>query len=347
MLGFAIYLLVRFRVDVPRWFWLILLYLLAPLISLFLYGHDWHRGLWVWSQLALTVLSTLVVSLVGSDLLATDGRVVKILFGMWFTALSAYILRAGYFLVMGDFNPAAQVNGLHVSALFPLAVVLAYGRVPRALGYGVLTMAVLMIGDSRTEILMLLFSVSCILSFYFRRVLWLIVLFPVAVFLSIIYGFVERGFLLDFSGGLFDQLNFISSQRLTLWRMAFDHPPENVLMGVGVGQSPHYFKLFGYSYLSFHNAFLETWYDGGWLWLGLLLGGVFMFTRKLFSQYRYLTGEGRWTYSCYFGALGASIVACFLDRGYSTALFNVLMFYCLIVLYKYGEIHVRAPANPA
>lgn len=342
LLCFAAYLLSRTRAQFPAWLWVVPAYLAVLIGSLFLYGIDKSEGAETWIRLALAILSTLIISVSLSADHSFDSRAGKILFLMSALALFAYAVRAGYFMLGDSFMPANQLNGLHVAALFPLGLIATRGKLTFVLAYAAVTLAILSIGDSRTEILMLLIGLAATLMFHQFRIAWLIAIVPAMFIVALIYGFFFRNYDKLFSSEWFGLLNSLSSERLTLWLMAIEHPPSNTLIGAGSGQSSFVFQAFDYAHASFHNAFIETWYDGGWIALALLLYAIFRFVKPLPSLYRNLSGQDRWIYSCHFGALLATLTACLLDRGYSTALFNVFMFYCLVVLWRQGGSNAHA-----
>lgn len=349
LLCFAVYLLLKTRISLPRWLGLPAAFLGVLAGSLFWYGIDLQKGAEVWLMLALSLFSALAVTLAADTLRIHDGLVARGLFLLSGLALFAYLLRAGYYMAGESFNPAFQLNGLHLAALLPLGLIALRARLQLVLGYAALNLAALLIGDSRTEIMMLLLGVAASLLFQYRRIGWMLLGIPATFGAVLAYGYALRGYGNLFGGDIHSLLNDLSSHRWVLWQMALDHPPANPLFGAGSGQSPFYFARYGYEHLSFHNAFIEVWFDGGWIGLLLLLLAIVLPLRKLPLQYRQLGGQARWAYACFFGAIVASLVACLLDRGYSTTLFNVFLFYCLVVLWRQPEghaDHLEARAKP-
>lgn len=346
LLCFAVYLMLKVRIARPRWLWLPGAFLAVLAGSLTLNGVDRPQGADVLLRLTLSLGAALTVTLAASELRIVDRGVARGLFLFSGLALLTYLLRAGYYMAGDSFNPAFQLNGLHLAALLPLGLIALRAQLPLVLGYTALNLAALLIGDSRTEILMLLLGVAAALSFQHRNLGWLLLGIPAALFAVLAYGFILRGdhhLYQQLSGGTLNSLfDTLSSHRWQLWQMALEHPPANPLIGAGAGQSPWYFAHYGYSHLSFHNALFEAWFDGGWIGLLLLLGAIALPLHNLPLQYRELDGQTRWAYACYFGACVACLVAGLLDRGYSTTLFSVFLFHCLAVLWRHA-----APRNAA
>lgn len=334
---FAIYYLWLKRCAIPSWSWVLVLYLLAPLPGLFYYGVHVAEGFWSWGRFVLTVCSVFFLSLCLNEKVIEDSRARKVFGFIFFLTLVYYGASAAFFFSMGGYKPAVQISGLHVAALFSLGLIVTDGGFRRVVFIAVIALVVLSVGDSRSEIMVLLASCFATLAYFYRRIIWIVAGIPAAFLLAFLYGAAWRNYSQLFSADWNFLLNGLTGKRFELWELCFVHPPNNMLTGVGFGQSAHYFRQFGYVTHSFHNAFLETWYDGGWLWLSALCLLVWVLIKSVVHNYYLLVGQQRWVYSCFFGGLFASVVACSTDRGYITQLFSVFLFYCLFILRVYDR----------
>lgn len=346
MLGYVLYLLGRVRIVWPRRLWPWPAFMAVFAATTLVHSLDLVHGLEYWLRLSLALAGALIAGFAARSEDMVAGPAARALTGLLAAALAAYILRAVYFASSGDFRPAFQLNGLHLAALVPLGLIALRRRPVLMAALVVLGLGALLAGNSRTELWMLLAGLAAMALFQVRQLVWLPVALSLAFLVAIAYGLGVR----EGSGGdpvsVLAWLDTLSSNRWSLWRLAFDHPPANVWLGVGCGQSSHYFLMHQFPMLSFHNVWLEIWYDSGWVGLGLLLLGLARLPTGFLVRYRGLTGQERWAYAAWFGAAVAAACATLVDRGYMTALFNVFLVHCLVVLHRF-PVNSSEPASQA
>jgi len=310
-------------------------YLSAMALSLLLYGIDTADGFRELLKLSLVTIATLYAT---QAVVERPESVRGMTLALFIIALSApldYLARLIHHYMTSEYQMIALLNGLHVAALAPLGLA-HLGRKPVHQGLWIaMITALLAIGTSRSEMLMIFAGFLSVYAFHHRHILWLLIAIPVAIIAALGYGVWVRPHTLIDAADLYAFLDNLSSYRLQLWGLAKDHPPENLWIGVGMAQSPHYFHSHNYPYDSFHNAFLGIWYEGGWIGLALVVLAYGLMFGRIGTRYRELDGEGRWIYACLFGSAVASLCASMVDRGHTSILFSNFLLYCGLMLYWY------------
>lgn len=330
----------RRRPPVPAWLFLGGLAALA--ISLVLYGIDLGGGGREMLKLTLVMMATIYATAAVAERPQSVHDMSLALFLLALSAPANYLGRLIYYYLTGQYEIITLINGLHVAALAPLGLVFLGNKRGYQALWIVLVTAMLCIGTSRTEILMIVAGFLSVYAFQSRHLAWLALAVPVAVIAAVGYGIWVRPNTLLEHADLYTFLNNLSSERLQLWELAVDHPPQNPWLGVGGAQSPHYFHLYHYPHDSFHNAFMDIWYEGGWIGFAFITAGYGILLSRLGDNYRRLAGEERWIYACLFGSAVASFCASMLDRGHTSVLFSSFLLYCCLMLYFYRP---RQPAE--
>ena len=310
-------------------------FILTSGASLIFFGIDKPHGIERWLIYVLATLSTFYATL---TLLNKQIDVTTISLWLAIIAIGTAATQTGkllLFLLNDGVNIASNFSTHNLSALAPLALsyfILNWWKQAAWMG---LIITLLALGDSRTEALMALAAFATVYLFHYRKFFLFPLLLPVFFVITVVYGFAMRPDTLDLQANILELANGLSSRRIELWMIAFEHPPEITSIGAGFAQSRFHFLQHDYFLSAFHNAFLEMWFDGGWLGLGLYLVGFLLLATSIFQGYRKLTGDTRWLFSCFVGALVATIISGMLDRSYTSPLFNVFLPYCLIILYLF------------
>jgi len=199
-----------------------------------------------------------------------------------------------------------------------------------------LALILLFLADSRTEIMMLIVAYAVIFAFGFKR-LSVLLITPVFVVLIMLLTsiFLERE-PVSFQGGLKEGIYKLSTNRMDIWERAITNPPENQLLGSGINNTLAYLPENKFKD-ALHNAFLEIWYETGFLGLGLWLLLFIMLLKNIHKVYRSAEGEQRVLYSAYLGSFVAVVVAGLLDKGYGSIYFEFFIFYLGAMLYIMGS----------
>jgi O-antigen ligase len=202
----------------------------------------------------------------------------------------------------------------------------------------ILITALLVFADSRTEVLMLLMVHLLIAVFYFRKSL--LILFVPILFLVVVMFFslfLQHGEV-DPDSDIKDMIYTLSSNRIEIWERSVTNPPPNQLLGVGIDNTAAYLpKKKNRHGSALHNAYLEMWYENGFLWLGLWLGLFIYLLKNIRTVYTQAEGKHRAVYAAFLGSFVAVLTAGMLDKGYLSIYFTFFIFYLGAMLYRLGE----------
>ena len=222
---------------------------------------------------------------------------------------------------------------------------------------GVLFIYLVILADSRTEILMSLVLLVTMTIFHVRN-WWILLLVPICLLLLIgnyhsALTFSAHKFQIESDAthnqaynaaqaevydqqGITGVLAIHSNNRIAIWSRTIENPPANLLFGAGINNTMAYLPENDYG-SALHNAYLEIWYETGFLGLGLWLLLFIVLLQRLFKAYRYAKGEHRMVYSTFLASFFAVLVAGMLDKGYMSIYFNFFIFYLGGMLYILGE----------
>lgn len=96
-----------------------------------------------------------------------------------------------------------------------------------------------------------------------------------------------------------DRIDTLSSTRTAMWRNALANPPENIWIGVGIGNAASSSKVFSVviqqkeqrASKHLHNFLLDCWYETGVIGLGALLIWLGILLHRALSTWRHSLGE--------------------------------------------------------
>jgi len=200
---------------------------------------------------------------------------------MLWMAISGGIASIWFFLKLVHLYSIHAVIAISIKGLIPafmMPFVLFWvsrrfsTRVAYAVGAGFVFLLVsgLLLADSNTEVLVAAATLSVYFLFSVKRRRLIVVGGMLLGLLAIVAEIVPK---MDQLEGLtlIEALDVISSHRLDIWRRAFEFPPENQWIGVGLRNTPHYTAITDSGAKSIHNFILATWYETGWLGASALL----------------------------------------------------------------------------
>ncbi len=315
--------------------WLFGVLLLLFSISVF-YPDFSLRSLKYWALCALSGL--VIVFTVGTASKNTDKINYYLLAWVPVALLFGLAVELGYFYFwLAEFHPATQVNGMVLAALAPL--VLLSTKEPRKLQwllhllFFVAAALLLILADSRTEILMLIVSYGLFFTLYYRKIFALILILPSAILVTVVAdSYLYDATILTFSGDWYHWLDRLSSTRLSIWSEALSHPPDHYFIGVGPSRAMEF--LNGVNYVKhLHNLLVEIWFETGVLGLIAYLSLLYALLSGMPLAYRSLAGVERWVYSVFLAAGAAAFIGAMLDKGYLHPLTRYYMLFCFTVLY--------------
>ncbi len=259
----------------------------------------------------------------------------KALFALIVFSLGLFAVTLATCLLNNECIPGEKVHGMTTAVLLPLLIIpLYYYKNDKwfvyFLGAAFLCFFLLSFAESRTELLMVLFSVVVMLVFYYKKIhfIWLL---PLSfVFVLFVGLFTGRDSLLNASN-LYEMIYLASTNRLFIFEFAILNPPENIFWGSGINNTMAYLPENPLN-SAFHNAFLEIWYETGFIGLILWMALIFYSLRTVLSKYKDSNAQERILYTAFLGSLVAVLVAGLFDKGYMSSYYKFYIFYIVAVL---------------
>ncbi len=203
--------------------------------------------------------------------------------------------------------------------------------------FSVFPLILVAFGDSRTELLMFLIMMMVVNIFYYRKFVVLsVVIFLSPILVIFLTSFVVVSHQIVQSEDFFATLNQVSSSRLVIWTRAISSNPDNIIFGSGIDNTMTFLpkNIHG---SALHNAYLEIWYETGFL--GLLLWCLLIGYLIKHIKFMYLADDckNRDIYSLFFAGFCAILVAGFFDKGYMSIYFTFYIYYFAVLLFVFGR----------
>ena len=317
-----------------------LLWLYAAMVSIFLLStvaamhpaealHTWFR----WAAYTFTLPVTLVVM---TQQAFDDKRTIH-----WFGSAALLAMVAFLILLAVDSwrgKPiATSVNGMSMAYLMPFllfwmrehsAVIASRWLIPLVAGTAVVG---LLFADSSAELLVIgtgLLVMMAMMSRIGKQVLWI-----GSLMLVLVLGFELLPKLSNLHGsGLMELLDIWTSYRASIWLGAFQYPPENIWLGVGMGHAQYYEPFLSIPVKGFHNFLLDAWHETGVLGLSALLALLTYIGGLIVMRLRSATIELRRRAAPWVASIVAILVAASLDHSYGSVSFALIMMFELAVV---------------
>ena len=133
------------------------------------------------------------------------------------------------------------------------------------------------------------------------------------------------------------------SNRELIWQMAFSEIARSPLLGQGIGAAEWVVRS------SFHNAYLEIWFNAGFLGLALFVASQAYFFLRVRYLNRILTDpEGKSILALALGYMMGFVVVCLVESvGAGASNLNVILYLYLGVLVSGGALFEVASPSPA
>lgn len=231
----------------------------------------------------------------------------------------------------GDgFSPAHDVNGMVAAVLLPWLLLSSFKYKWWVLS-GIF--GLLLVSDSRTEVLSVLAAVAVYFAVRERRIGLLLISLPLALLFAISVDAIISGRALE-GGSTYELLNRLSSQRLAIWNQVVEHSPDISWLGSGV------YSSVGAEFIPkvrhFHNAFLELWFEvgpiGGVIFL-LMLGHLGVLAG---NRYRMVSGENLHVLATLGAVFVSVVVVLFLDKAMHSVFGRFYLFYVMGLFYLWS-----------
>jgi len=232
---------------------------------------------------------------------------------------------------------ARSINGMSMAYLMPFLVYwiqdMKTATASRWLMPLVICVAVvgLLFANSSTELLVIgtgLMVMMALMSQLGRRVFWVaLLLLPMVLLIELLPKWSELQ-----GSDLMHMLDVWTSYRASIWVGAFQYPPENAWLGVGMGHAQYYEPFLTVPVKGFHNFLLDVWHETGVLGLAVLLTLLGYLIGTLLLRLRVVSAELRRRAAPWVASIAAILVAASLDHSYGSVSFALIMLFELAVL---------------
>lgn len=150
--------------------------------------------------------------------------------------------------------------------------------------------------------------------------------------------------------GLWARLDAFTSLRTQLWRQALTHPPENLWIGVGIGNAQHVAEVMtigdGARMRGLHNFLFDVWYETGLLGLTALCALIGYVYLRVYRAWPTMPAERRPLTGTFMAASLGVLATALLSFSYTSRYFAPHLFLCLgVLVYLSGHQSAGADDN--
>lgn len=150
--------------------------------------------------------------------------------------------------------------------------------------------------------------------------------------------------------GLWARLDAFTSLRTQLWRQALTHPPENLWIGVGIGNAQHVAEVMtigdGARMRGLHNFLFDVWYETGLLGLTALCALIGYVYLRVYRAWSTMPAERRALTGTFTAASLGVLATALLSFSYTSRYFAPHLFLCLgVLVYLSGHQSAGADDN--
>lgn len=251
-------------------------------------------------------------------------------------ALAIFLYRLSVGLWKGE---PFTINSMALAYQFPFLLAWLLWRGGLALPVRALFIALAALGmvglflaDSSTEVLAALVGALVLVAVRSGTGKWVLVGIVLLVSLVLAVELLPKLAQLQLSD--WEQLlDTWSSRRTTMWLRALENPPENLWLGVGMGNGQFAWPVSSVGVKGFHNFLFDAWYETGLLGLAALLLFLLMLAGPVVAALRTATDAVRRQSAPWQASVAAILVAASLDHSYASVSFAMLMMFEAAVLW--------------
>lgn len=291
--------------------------------------HTWFR----WSAYTVALPVTLAVL---AQQAFDDKRTIR-----WFGSASLLAMLAFLiFLAIDSWQGkeiARSVNGMSMAYLIPFlilwmqdsrAVITSGWLMPLVVCAAIVG---LLLADSSTELLVIgtgLLVMLALSSRWGKRVFWAgVLLLPSVLLIELLPKLASVN-----GHDLMESLDIWSSYRASIWLGAFQYPPQNIWLGVGMGHAQYYEPFLSIPVKGFHNFVLDVWHETGVLGLSTLLALLAYVGSLIVMRLRSVPTDLRQRAAPWVASIVAILIAASLDHSYGSVSFALIMMFEFAVL---------------
>lgn len=332
--------------------------LMAAFLLALPWAVDAGGGLKTWATFLFFSLSgplTLLALRENGGDVARLARLLGLLAGVFVVTLYLHLAHVSS---LPDYSPTLHLKEDNLPFVFPFLALWLWWRLPqrwRVWGITVAALAVLaylLAAKGRAALLGWLVSMVATMLLVWRlpwrgALVGLLALIALALLFSgetLLQGALHQD-------GLWARLDAFTSLRTQLWRQALAHPPENLWIGVGIGNAQYYAEVMtigdGARMRGLHNFLFDVWYETGLLGLTalcVLIGHVYL---RVYRAWPTMPAKRRALTGTFTAASLAVLATALLSFSYTSRYFAPHLFLCLGVLVHLSGVRPLTPPTIA
>lgn len=349
----------KLRIENHRTYLLLFLLLMASYAISIPFATDVTRALKSWGTLLLFSGSTLITLAMLQQQPDNLRRLLSALGVCGLVAVFAAYVDLGHILLFEDeFTPRLQLKA--VSLTFYLPFLLAWlwmaidvrGRKLAAIALAITAITgYVILSEERSAFVGLICALACLGILVLRARVYLTLAFVAGVVMLAVT-LNGEALLRGLSGGQdsFAQLDAFSSGRLTLWSQAIQNPPDNWMIGAGIGNARYHVEavsIDGYLVKHLHNIWLDTWYETGAPGLAMLVVLLLYIFFTTARHWKAITGQDRLGAALFLTGTLTILAEAQFSISYASREFSIYAFTCFAALLHLARRAASSPTRPA
>jgi O-antigen ligase len=346
----------KLRIENHRTYLLLFLLLMASYAISIPFATDVTRALKSWGTLLLFSGSTLVTLAMLQQQPDNLRRLLSALGLFGLIAVFAAYMDLGYILLFEDkFIPRLQLKAVSLTFYLPFVLAWLWMAIddcgPRLFSLLFAVAAIsgyVILSEERSSFIGLVCALTCLGILALRAHIYLTLAFvSVVVILALVLNGDALLRNLSNGGDTFSQIDAFSSGRLTLWTQAIQNPPDNWLIGAGMGNARYHVEVVsidGYLVKHLHNIWLDAWFETGALGLSMLVGLLAYVFSTTIRAWKYLPKRERVTAALFLTGALTLLAESQFSISYASREFSIYGFTCFIALLHLARLSMQEAA---